>query len=158
MLKKVLLLVALIALALPVAAQATKDKVYVCHAAGHEGTTKFVTLYVPANESGFPNGHFTEGGTTAAGHEDDYLGKCIENTTPSPTPEITPSPTPEVTPVPTPEITPEPTTEVTSDPTPTLPPTDMELASANSSGFLFILGGLTALLAGVYTFRKSRKV
>ena len=62
-------------------AAATVEKVVVCHAAGRVGTTQYVTLEVPPNEGGFPQGHFTEGGTTEAGHEDDYLGVCVEDTT-----------------------------------------------------------------------------
>ncbi|TAL11332.1 MAG: hypothetical protein EPO00_03495 [Chloroflexota bacterium] len=60
---------------------AAADKVLVCHAAGQVGTLQFVTLSVPANSGGFPQGHFTEGGTTEAGHEFDYLGACVGDTT-----------------------------------------------------------------------------
>jgi hypothetical protein len=146
--------VLLLALVLP--AYAGRDKVYVCHAAGQSGTTKFVTIYVPATETGYPVGHFTESGTQLAGHEDDYLGQCKEeqqsptpvpssspSTSPSATPDSTsspsmePSPTPEPTLVPpTPSLTPQPTSEPSSSPspnpeesrapTPTLPPTDTE--------------------------------
>lgn len=152
---------------------ATKpDKVYVCHAAGREGTTHFVTLYVPANSGGFPQGHFTESGTTAAGHEDDYLGKCKEDqpsptptstpeptsepsptTTPTPTPVPSPTPTstPTATPEPTPTATPTPSASPTPTPTPvtphprtTPPPTDTASSTSpdTSTSLLFFLGGM----------------
>jgi len=66
------------------AASAAGDKVLVCHASGQADTTKFETLSVPPNEGGFPQGHFTEGGTAAAGHESDYLGACNEDPPPPP--------------------------------------------------------------------------
>lgn len=82
------LLIALVmVMALAAPAFATGDppeKVFVCHAAGREGTTKYETIEVPANEGGYPQGHFTEEGTPLAGHEDDYLGQCNE---PDPDPE-----------------------------------------------------------------------
>jgi len=145
--KRVLVSIAatgLLSIALIGPALATQEKVYVCHAAGQADTTTYVTLHVPATESGFPQGHFTEGGTQEAGHEADYLGKCkgeqeepcefddslpadsddcVEPTaspTPIPTPEVTPAPTPEATPTPTPEVTPVP--EVTPTPTPIVTP------------------------------------
>ena len=117
---------AFIALVLVIAAMfaapvsATKpEKVYVCHAAGQANEpANWVTLHVPANEGGYPQGHFTEGGTPEAGHEQDYLGECIEPTAePTPTPTPTPTATPEPTATPTP--TPEPTATPTAEPTPT---------------------------------------
>lgn len=100
------------------------DKVVVCHAAGRADTTQFVTLEVPPNEGGFPQGHFTEDGTAEAGHEADYLGQCIVEVTPSPSSIATPSPSPTTptitpTPSPTPAVTPTPTPVVTPSPTPT---------------------------------------
>lgn len=112
-----------------------QDKVTVCHAAGRAGTTHFVTLSVPANDGGFPQGHFTEGGTTAAGHEEDYLGPCLPLATASPTPSVTATPsvepsasptpvaptaTPSASPTATPEASPTPSPD--SSPTPTTNP------------------------------------
>jgi len=113
---------------LPTVALATApDKVLVCHAAGQEGTLTYVTIEVPANEGGFPQGHFTEGGTTAAGHEDDYLGACIEEPTPTATAtEEEPTPTAtatEVEPTPTATAT-EPQATPTDQPTESLPNSD----------------------------------
>jgi len=56
---------------------ATNDKkVTICHAAGLDGTTKYVTLTISENAVYGPGGHFNENGTPQAGHEDDYLGAC----------------------------------------------------------------------------------
>lgn len=88
---------------------AAPTKVYVCHAAGQTGTTKFVTNHVPATESGFPQGHFTEDGTPEAGHEDDYLGQCVTDETTTTTTEVPPSTT----------IPPDSTTTTEPAPTPT---------------------------------------
>lgn len=52
-------------------------KVTICHAAGQEGTTQYVTLNISVNAVYGPGGHFNENGTTQAGHEQDYLGPCI---------------------------------------------------------------------------------
>ena len=60
----------------PVVANATNDKVTICHAAGLAGTTHFVTLTISSNAVYGPGGHFNENGTTQAGHEQDYLGAC----------------------------------------------------------------------------------
>lgn len=90
-------------------ASATQDKVTICHAAGLEGTTKYVTLTISPNAVYGANGnagHFEENGTPRAGHEQDYFGACQE---PEPTPKPTPPPTPEPTPKPTPAPTPPPT-------------------------------------------------
>jgi hypothetical protein len=122
---------------------ATKsDKVYVCHAAGQaDQPANWVTLYVPATESGYPQGHFTEQGTQEAGHEQDYLGPC-EGDTPSASPSSSPTSEPSSVPPPpptaspsdspgpsesvTPEPTPRPTGTPTSRPVPTPPATDTE--------------------------------
>ena len=55
--------------------------VTICHAAGLEGTTQFVTLTLPEVAVFGQAGHFNEDGTPAAGHEADYLGECIVTTT-----------------------------------------------------------------------------
>lgn len=75
---------------------AAPAKVLVCHATGRAPSTHFVTIEVPANDGGYPNGHYTEGGSPLAGHEDDYLGACATNettTTTSTTTVVPPSAT-----------------------------------------------------------------
>lgn len=76
-------------------ASAQQQMVTLCHAAGPVGTQTFTTLTIPysaayANAQG-EGGHFTEGGTVKAGHENDYLGACIVQSTPVP-PTATPIP------------------------------------------------------------------
>lgn len=75
-------------------ATATNNKVTICHAAGKAGTTKYVTLTISENAVYGRNGnagHFSENGTPAAGHEDDYFGACESDTpeTPKYDPEVT---------------------------------------------------------------------
>jgi hypothetical protein len=97
------------ALSIAVSEAARPTMVLVCHAAGREGTTQFVALSVPANEGGYPQGHFTEDGTAEAGHEDDYLGACVEvepTATPTDVPTEEPTTTPENTPTDEPTTTP----------------------------------------------------
>jgi len=55
----------------------TNDKVTICHGAGQDGTTKFVTLTISVNAVYGNGGHFYENGTPQAGHEQDYFGACI---------------------------------------------------------------------------------
>lgn len=66
------------------------DKVTICHAAGRDGTDKYVTLTISENavykEQG---GHFYENGTPRAGHEDDYFGPCKTVVTTTTVPEET---------------------------------------------------------------------
>ena len=50
--------------------------VTICHAAGLDGTTQYVTLTLNANAVYGQSGHFKEPGTPNAGHEDDYEGPC----------------------------------------------------------------------------------
>jgi len=59
-------------------AEASQQMVELCHAAGLEGTTQFVTLTIAYNAAFGEAGHFNEDGTTRAGHEQDYLGACVE--------------------------------------------------------------------------------
>lgn len=92
------------------AAHAAPPKVTLCHAAGLDGTTQYVTLTVGYAAAYGPAGHFYENGTPRAGHEQDYLGECIVVT---PTPTVTPDPSPTDEPSPTVDPTP------TDDPTPT---------------------------------------
>ncbi len=75
----------LAALPAPASATGIPQFVTICHAAGLEGTTKFVTLTLPYDAVFGHNGesgHLNENGTTKAGHEQDYLGEC---NTPPPT-------------------------------------------------------------------------
>lgn len=46
-------------------------KVTVCHAAGRDGTTKYVSITISGNAG--QNPHIDDNGTTRAGHEDDYF-------------------------------------------------------------------------------------
>ena len=134
-------------LVLPVLAQ---DKVTLCHAAGLDGTTKYITLTVAWNAAYGQAGHFYEDGTPRAGHENDYLGACEGDepsatppTNPPTTPPTIPSASPSIgppslpSPAPSPAVTPTPTSTPTAKPsltptpepiviTPTLPPTDTE--------------------------------
>ena len=73
-------------LALPVLAAVT-----ICHAAGQDDTTHFVTLTIGEPAVYGPGGHFNEDGTPAAGHELDYFGECVgeEDNTTTTTPEAT---------------------------------------------------------------------
>ncbi len=121
---------------------AAEDKVTICHAAGLDGTTKFVTLTIARPAVYGPAGHFNENGTTQAGHEDDYLGPCEGDSEPTPpvptqfvgpSPSVTPEPSPVVTPEPTPEVTPTPVVTPEPEhspegprPEPTAPATDVE--------------------------------
>ena len=115
--------VALGALASP--ALGGQGKVTLCHAAGLEGTTKYVELTVGYPAAYGPAGHFFENGTTRAGHEQDYLGACeVPATTTSTTVPVTSSTTTTEAPVVTTTTTevPVPTTLPPVVTTTTLPP------------------------------------
>lgn len=120
-LKKMLLTVgalALTAIGLMVGtASGGGDKVTICHAAGLEGTTKYVTLTISENAVYGRNGnagHFEENGTPRAGHEQDYFGSCEgDETTPT---DTTPTDTTPTTPTETTSTTP------TTPSTPRCPP------------------------------------
>jgi LPXTG-motif cell wall-anchored protein len=105
-----------------------------CHAAGRaDEPANWITLTLPYNAVYGTNGasaHFNEQGTTLAGHEQDYLGECEEDTTETTEPETTvpettqpqggPTPTqPQGGPTPTPPVE---TTVVTSGDTVPAPP------------------------------------
>jgi len=92
------------------------ETVTICHAAGQEGTTQFVTLTLPYDSVYGQAGHFNEGGTSLAGHEQDYLGPC-EESSPSPSPSLSPSPSPSPSLSPSPSSTP--TESSSPSPTPT---------------------------------------
>lgn len=96
--------VAVLAITSAVTAGATPpEHVVICHAAGLEGTTQYVTLDLPWVAVYGVAGHFNENGTPRAGHEQDYIGACetqeTTTTTTSPTststvPESTTTTTP----------------------------------------------------------------
>lgn len=72
----------LVAVAVGTASGGPPTMVTICHASGQAGTLKFETLTIPENAV-YPNaqghgGHFGEGGTVLAGHEQDYFGACHE--------------------------------------------------------------------------------
>lgn len=60
----------------PAAMANGQEKVTICHAAGLDGTTQYVTLELAWPAVYGEAGHFYENGTPRAGHEDDYLGPC----------------------------------------------------------------------------------
>jgi hypothetical protein len=66
-----------------VTAVSAGEKITICHAAGLDGTTKFVTLTISENAVYGEGGHFNENGTTQAGHEQDYMGACSPEDEPS---------------------------------------------------------------------------
>jgi hypothetical protein len=66
-----------------VTAVSAGEKITICHAAGLDGTTKFVTLTISENAVFGEGGHFNENGTTQAGHEQDYMGACSPEDEPS---------------------------------------------------------------------------
>ena len=132
------------------------DKVTICHGAGQDGTTKYITLTISWNAVYGEAGHFYENGTPRAGHENDYLGACIGDPTEEPTETVTPPPTEEPTETVTPPPTEEPTeTEVpteTESPILILPLTGVD-NNGGHSGTLFNFGlgslGMALVLAGV---------
>jgi LPXTG-motif cell wall-anchored protein len=98
------------------------DKVTICHATSSEDNP-FVTLTIARVAAYGPAGHFNENGTTQAGHEDDYLGECVQPTTTT-EPEVTTTTEPEVTTTTEPEVTttqPEVTTTTEPEVTTTQP-------------------------------------
>ena len=130
----VVLVILVLAGVLAFTAFAQQGKVTICHAAGREGTLKYVELTLSYNAVYGKAGHFLEPGTPNAGHEHDTEGRCPKIPTPTPTlPPKTPTPTlpPETptststprepTPTPTkgPSPTPTKTPVITETPTPT---------------------------------------
>lgn len=123
------------------------DKITICHATSSE-TNPYETLELPEQAVYGQAGHFNEDGTTQAGHEEDYLGECIVEATPTPeptespeptaspipTPSVPPSPNPTETPETTPEVTPTPTPEETVEPTPTPTPTPVLTGCQSNCG------------------------
>jgi outer membrane biosynthesis protein TonB len=178
--KRILTMIAAVALllitALPVVAG--EAKVTLCHAAGLDGTTQFVTLTVAYPAAYGPAGHFNENGTPNAGHEQDYLGECTPPPPPPPTPEPkdcvgdkceptpTPAPTESPVPTPTPTVAPSasPTPTVAPSPSsvptakPTTPPTDTVGSTGGTSGggFLPVLLLLAAVSASALALTRKR--
>lgn len=125
--KKILFMISIIGVLLLSLASVHKvvadppEFVTICHAAGLQGTTQFVTLTLPYVAVYGEAGHFNENGTPRAGHEQDYLGECV-TPTPTPTPSGSPTPTPSGSPTPTPSGSPTPTPSGSPTPTPTPTP------------------------------------
>ena len=125
-----ILLAGTVFLGLSNTANAQAETITICHAAGQDGTLMFVTLNLPYQAVYGVGGHFNENGTPQAGHENDYLGPCQNQSEPTPTatatlePTLTPTntATPEPTLTPTVTSTPGPTQEVTPEPTATSTP------------------------------------
>lgn len=111
------------------AGAAPPEMVTICHAAGQAGEpANWVELTLPYDAIYGTAGHFSEPGSTNAGHERDYEGPCVvePTATPVPTDEPPATPTDEPTQEPTSEPTAEPTAEPTQEPTgePTEEPTE----------------------------------
>lgn len=108
----------------PTAPASPGSSVTLCHAAGREGTIKFITLTIPYNAAFGQAGHFNEDGTPNAGHEEDYLGPCqdSESTTTTTSPSTTTSPPTSST-----------TTTSSSSTTSTIPPTTSSTTPATST-------------------------
>src|SRR3990167_440243 len=113
--------------------------VTICHAAGRAGEpAQWVELTLPYDSVYGPAGHFSEPGSTNAGHERDYEGPCVVEPTATPVPTAVPTeeptqePTGEPTAEPTAGSTQEPTGEPTDEPTeePTIEPTPTEVVEA----------------------------
>src|SRR5262245_31943974 len=99
------------------------DKVTICHASGLAGTTKFETLTIGHQAVYGPGGHFNENGTPQAGHEQDYFGPCMTDTTTTPTGTTPTDTTPtDTTPTDTTPTTPTETTPTTTTPGMRCPP------------------------------------
>lgn len=122
--------VLLLTLGLAAPALATgRGKVTLCHAAGLEGTTKYVTITVGYPAAYGPAGHFYENGTPRAGHEQDYLGECIEPTTTTTEPTTTTTEVPPSTTTSSTTTTVAPTTTTTVIATTTTVPVTTTTAS-----------------------------
>lgn len=152
----------------PTAVSAGQDKVTICHASGLAGTTKFETLTIAYPAVYGEAGHFYENGTPRAGHEQDYLGPCIEPTpTPTASPQPSATPDPSETPQPSVEPSPSPSSSIpvsTSTPSsrpsvlPNLPRTDTTFVSDRQGNLLALfLAGFLGAAAGVYMLRRNRR-
>ncbi len=102
--------------------ESPNDKIVICHAAGLDGTTKYVELELPYNAVYGQGGHFNENGTTQAGHEDDYLGPCEPEASPEESPEESPEASPEESPEESPEASPEESPEMSPEESPEASP------------------------------------
>lgn len=128
----VLLCGILAALLIQVGMVSAAEKITICHAAGREGTTHFVTLTLPENAVFGQAGHFNEDGTPQAGHEEDYLGPCesgSSTTTTSPS-TTTSSPTSSTTPTSSTSTT---STTPTSSTSSTTPPTSTTVTTSSTT-------------------------
>lgn len=96
-----------------------EEKITICHAAGLEGTTHYITLTISRNAVFGPGGHFNENGTPQAGHEQDYFGACREDTTTTTTTEPPTTTTTTQPPTTTTETTTSTTTTTSTSPTTT---------------------------------------
>jgi hypothetical protein len=109
-----------------------EEKVTLCHAAGREGTTQYVTLTISRNAAFGEAGHFFENGTPRAGHEQDYLGPCrdatptTDTTTTTETTTTTTTSPPDTTTTTQPPTQTETTTTTEPSPPPTTPTTTTE--------------------------------
>lgn len=115
---------------------AQPEFVTICHVAGlADEPANYVTLTLPSQAVYGQAGHFNENGTTQAGHEEDYLGACIEDPSDTPDPSVSPTPAPsfvicpgvevqipEQTGCPSPSIAPSADPDPSVDPTPTPAP------------------------------------
>ncbi len=122
-------------------ADADNDKVTICHAAGRDGTTHYNTLTISRSAV---SAHFDEHGTPQAGHEDDYFGACVGDTTTSTTEASTTSST-----------TTNPSTSTTSPTTSTAPPTSTSGPSSTSTTSTTTLPASTTTEPGATTSTTS---
>lgn len=128
--------------------------VTICHAAGlADEPANWVTLTLPEQVVYGQAGHFYENGTPQAGHEQDYLGACRIEASPTPTvsPSASPTPTVEESISPSVSIAPSPSSSidvpVTKAPEP-IPNTALELAPESPIEWI---GWLLILFCGAYT-------
>jgi hypothetical protein len=131
-------------------AMGKSNKVTICHAAGLDGTTKFVELTISENAVYGPAGHFYENGTPRAGHEQDYLGPCEAVSSNPPVETFEPKPTPDMTKRPFPSTEPTPVA-------PEIPNTSFGDRPSVVSPFAFIGGVLLVLAVMAYARLPRRK-
>lgn len=74
------LVLGMLMLSVPLAAT-VQETFTICHAAGQVGTLQYVELTLPFEAVFGEAGHFFENGTPRAGHEEDILGLCPQETT-----------------------------------------------------------------------------
>ena len=94
-----------------------EEKITICHAAGQDNTTQFVTLTLSRNavyQDQGNGGHFYENGTPKSGHEQDYFGDCRTPSSPTPSPSASPLPSPSSSPSVSPSSSPSPSSSSSS--------------------------------------------